>query len=840
MIEFPILNSTSRGKLVKKKLIKNQLKKTRAQYGERKISKENALLRLPYDLLRTTTSNSLFSFETTDEIQDLTDFVGQRRALDAVQFGIEIKSSSHNLYAMGPPGVGKRSIIQTIIETQAMKNPVPSDWCYVNNFKDAKKPIALRLPPGQGCLLKLDMEKLIEELSNALPIMFESEEFRTRIKNITDEFNEKQDKILKEIEDEAKKLGLTILFYPQNFSVFSVDENGEIITEEKFSKLSVKERKEKQALINEFSSKIPDLLKKVPIILSERKEQEKAARNEFTLIVVDFHIKKLKEKYSEYMAVVTYLTEVQEDIVQNVKDFLKKDTAEAQFTIPYSPEKQAFIRYQVNVMVDNTHAKSAPVVYEELPTYSNLICRIEHTAQFGALFTDFTLIRPGSLHKANGGYLIIDMLKLLKHPFAWEGLKHVLISKRIFIQPPERMLGLFSTVSLEPEPIPLDIKVVLLGERYIYYLLNYYDDDFGDLFKVVVDFDEEMDRDTENVKTYAQLIATLSRKNNLKPFNREAVILIIDHCSRLADDAKKLSIHMRSVDDLIRESSYWAEKNGSLIVDRNHVKEAIQQQIYRLDRVRDLIYEQIQRNILLIQTEGNTVGQINALSVVQIGSFRFAFPTKITARVRLGEGKIIDIQREVHLGGPLHSKGVMTLSGFLLSRYVPEDRFSLSATLVFEQSYGMVDGDSASLAELCIILSAIADIPLNQAIAMTGSVNQQGMVQPIGGVNEKIEGFFDICKRKGFAKDQAVIIPKANECNLMLREDIVESVRKKKFHIYSVENVDQAIQILTGMEAGVRGINEIFPRRSFNGHIEQILARYTKRALLRIKRLRKL
>lgn len=827
-LKVKILNKK---KKVKAKMISN--KKSVKKKSQMKISP------LPFTALHPNEKYNILDFETTDEIQDLTNFVGQKRAIEAVSFGVGIEACGHNLYAMGPSGIGKRSIIQSILATEVIKKPLPLDWCYVNNFLDPKKPIALELPTGEGIVLKNNMQNLINELSHSIPVLFDSEDYKNRIKKIVDVFNEQQDKIVKEIEEKAKSSGLMIFFYPQNFVVFALDENGEIIIEEKFAKLSKEEREKKQMLINDFTNQVPDFLKKIPELITARRDKEKEIQKEFSLLVVGFQINLLKEKYKALPNVINYLEAVQEDIIENVKDFQKKDPDAmplAQFGIT---EKQTFVRYSVNVMVDNSQSEFAPVIYEENPTYSNLICRVEHVAQFGALTTDFTLIRPGSLHKANGGYLIIDVAKMLRNPFAWVGIKHSLLSRKVWIEPPERLFGLLSTISLEPEPIPLNIKVVLLGDRDIFHALTEYDDDFADLFKVVVDFDERIERKDENIKIYAQLIATLARKNNLKPFNRDAVYAIIDHGMRLSDDAEKLSILMRNIDDLIRESNYYAEQANNPIVDKHNVKKAIDSKIYRLGRLREIIQEEILRNILMIQTEGEVVGQINALSYIQWTRFSFGFPTRITARVRLGEGRIIDIQREVHLGGPIHSKGVLILSGFLASRYTYDRPFSLTATLVFEQTYGYVEGDSASLAELCSLLSAIAEIPIKQSIGITGSVNQYGFSQPIGGVNEKIEGFFDICKKRGLTGDQGVIIPKANTINLILREDVVKACKDKKFNIYSVENVDEAMNILTGVEAGERDKHHKFPKNSINERVEKHIREFAKRRIKPINSLKR-
>jgi lon-related putative ATP-dependent protease len=520
--------------------------------------------------------------------------------------------------------------------------------------------------------------------------------------------------------------------------------------------------------------------------------------------------------------VVDHLNQVQEDVVENAEDFLPSaDNGQQQrmmeaMTGQRHPELS---RYKVNVLIDNSDTEGAPVVYEDNPTYQNLIGRVEHRAQMGALTTDFSLIKPGALHRANGGYLILDVRKVLTQPYAWEGLKRVLRSEEIKIESLGQQLSLISTVSLEPEAIPLDVKVALFGDRLLYYLLHQLDPDFADLFKVAADFSEQMDRDPENQKLYAQLIATLIEREELPDFDRAAVGRVIERSARMVGDAEKMTAHMRALTDLLSEAAYWMKQNGRDVVSEADVQEAIDQQIHRVDRVRERIQENILRDTLLIDTEGAEVGQINGLAVLALGDYMFGRPNRITARVRLGKGQVVDIEREVDLGGPLHSKGVMILTGFLSGRYARSNPLSLSASLVFEQSYGGVDGDSASSAELYTLLSAISEIPIKQSFAVTGSVNQHGRIQAIGGVNEKIEGFYDICEARGLTGDQGVLIPASNMKHLMLRRDIVEAVEENRFHIYAVETVDQGIEILTGKPAGEPDAEGEYPEDSVNGRV---------------------
>ncbi len=768
-----------------------------------------------------------FSFETTDDIQELKEVIGQKRAQESVRFGIGIKSDGYNLFAMGPSGVGKRGVIRTILEKEAKTKPIPYDWCYVYKFDDPAKPHALQLPPGWGIKFRRDMDNLIDDLTSSIPVVFESDEYRSRIQKIGDELNNQQEKMLKEIGDKAKEEDLMIIPSPEGFTVVPIDKKGKAISAEAFSKLSPEEQKDREQVISKFTNRLTNFLKQVPRLHREHRRKEKEVRKEFALLAVGHFIDDLKKIYEEFPEVLDYLNAVQQDIIVNVKDFLKREETNTSNQFANS-EKMGLSRYKINVIVNNGKITGAPVVYEENPTYANLIARVEHIAQFGTLVTHFTLIRAGALHKANGGYLILDARKLLMQPYAWEGLKRALFTRKITIEPAEQMMGLLSTVSLDPEPIPLDVKILLYGDRYIYYLLCEMDPDFEELFKVAVDFEETIDRNQHNLKLYAELIASQAQNNKKRPFDRGAVAAVINHNMRLIEDTEKISIHLRNIRDLVHEADYWASKSGHKIVQDTDVQHAINAQFHRVDRIRDQLYDSIKRDILVIATEGESIGQINGLSIIQLGSFAFGHPSRITAQVRAGEGRVIDIQREVDLSGPIHAKGVLILSGFLGARYIKKEPFSLSASLVFEQMYGLIDGDSASAAELCVLLSALAELPIKQSLAITGSINQHGEIQAIGGVNEKIEGYFAICQQRGLTGKQGVIIPKANVAHLMLRDEVVEAAKNKKFHIYPVEHVDEAIFLLTGVPVGVRNKIGKFPRDTINYQVEKCLEEFAK------------
>ena len=780
---------------------------------------------LEADQLRRACDSAQFDFRTTEELEDLSEIIGQERAVGAVRFGIGIQRDGYNLFALGPSGTGKRTTISQFLDRRASGEPIPSDWCYVNNFEDNQKPNALRLPSGMGIELREDMEQLIEELRTAIPALFESEDYQTRKQELQEEFQEKQEAALNEIQERAKERDIALIRTPVGLAFAPVEE-GEVVSPDEFQKLSEEKRETVKEDIAKLQEELQEAMRQARQWERKTRERMKELDREVAMLAVGHRIEELKEKYADVEEVLAYLEAVKDDVIDNVDDFRRggSEDGETIFGIPMERVREAtFRRYKVNVIVDHSESEGAPVIYEEHPTYNNLIGRIEHLAQMGALVTDFNLIRPGALHRANGGYLLIDARELLMQPYAWEGLKRVLRAQEVRTESLSQALSLVSTVSLEPEPIPLNVKVVLIGERLLYYLLNEYDPDFSELFKVEADFSDEMPRTGENDRLYARLIATMARREELHPFDRDAVARIIEQSSRIAGDNRKLSTHLLSIADLLDEADYWAGDDGRDVVATEDVQKAIDKQIERADRLRQRTQEHIERGIILIDTEGEKIGQVNGLSVIALGNYAFGRPNRITARTRLGKGNVVDIEREVELGGPIHSKGVLILSGFLSARYAPEYPLSLSASLVFEQSYAGVEGDSASLGELCALLSALADAPIKQSLAVTGSVNQHGEVQPIGGVNEKVEGFFDACAAKGLTGNQGVLIPEANVEHLMLRQDVIEAAGRGTFHVYPVATVDEAIELLTGLPAGERDDEGEFPEGSMNYLVEERL-----------------
>ena len=754
-------------------------------------------------------------FETTDHLEDLKEFLGQARALDAVRFGIGIRRDGYNLYVLGPPGVGKRTIVQSFLEQKAIADPRPGDWCYVKNFDEPHKPRALRLPAGRGAQFVAEMENLVEDLRTSIPLALETEEHKNRIQEIEQETKEFQNQVFQQLTDRAQALGIQVIRTHAGFAL-APTRDGKVLSPEEYEKLSDTERAEIQQVIEQLQDELQTLVTKLPRWRREAREKIKQANQDAARFALEHLMRPLQEQYGDLDDVVQYLRDVEEDVIANTDEFRRtEDEPEMPFK-SLRQQRSALEEYQVNLIVDNGRQQGAPVVYEEHPSFQNLMGRVEHLSHMGTLETHFSLIKSGSLHRANGGYLVIEALRLFQQPFAWEGLKRCLYMRHVKIESLAESLSLISTVSLEPEPIPLDVKIVLLGDRMLYYLLYQYDPDFAELFKVAADFEEQMDRSEASCLLYAQLIATLVRREHHRPFDRTAVARILEHSARVAADSQKLTTHMRTIADLIREADYWCTHNGHETVTAEHVDRAIDKQIHRADRLRDRVQEEIHRGTLLIDTQGSQVGQVNGLSVLDLGNFSFGRPSRITATIRLGKGEVVDLEREVELGGPIHSKGVLILSSLIATRYAQEHPLSLSASVVFEQSYGMVEGDSASVAEFCALLSALSGIPIRQTLAVTGSVNQRGQVQAIGGVNEKIEGFYDVCHRRGLTGDQGVLIPASNVPHLMLRRDVVAAAEQGRFHIYPITDVDQAIALLTGIPAGTPDPQGKYPEGTVN------------------------
>lgn len=789
---------------------------------------------VPANELRWHCDPARFEFKSTADLGEtagLAGLVGQDRATDAISFGVGMKRPGFNIFALGPPGLGKHHAIEQIIKARAEAESPPDDWAYVNNFDNPQRPVALRLPRGQANTLKSGVTELIDELKAAIPAVFESEDYTNRSRAIVEEIEEQKEKAFEEIKEKAQAQKIAIIRTPMGFSMAPM-ESGQVMKPEVFNALEKDKRRKIEEEIEKLQSELEGFFQNVPRQEKEKRDQIRALNEELAKSIVDNAIGALLKQFSGQEQILKYLESVRSDLVQNFALFLEKAQESGEMILDGDHEQAIFNRYVVNVIVcgeagaEGNTLNGAPIVYEDHPTLANLIGRIEHRSHMGALVTDFTLIRPGALHQANGGYLIVDAHKLLTQPFAWDALKRMLKSGHITIESPSDYLGLVSTRSLEPDRIPLVIKLVLIGNRMLYYLLSAYDPDFANLFKVQADFDETADLNDQNIGHYVSLIAAIARREGLKPLSPGGVARVLEECVRWASDTEKLSVHVESLNDLLSEAAYRADEESARKIEASHVQQAVEARIARASRLEERSREAITRDIMLIDTSGETVGQVNGLSVLSLGGHAFGRPARITARVRMGAGKVVDIEREVDLGGPLHSKGVLILSGYLASRYALDAPISLWASLVFEQSYGGVDGDSASSAELYALLSALSDVPIRQCFAVTGSVNQRGEVQAIGGVNTKIEGFFDLCKARGLDGSHAVLVPKSNRTHLMLRSDVAEAARDGQFNIFAVGSIDEGIEILTGKPAGTRGADGHFGKDTINRMVEDRLRNF--------------
>ncbi len=781
--------------------------------------------------LRKACEPSQFDFESTEQITDLITVLGQERLTSALEFGTKIDQDGYNIFALGPNETDKLSHIREYLENESKDEPVPDDLCYINNFEDKYKPQVLLLPSGRGDDLKKRMDQLIEDLTPTLTAAFESEEYENRHQALKDKVQNEQDQSLEDLQEKAKEKGLALLRTPAGFSFAPIKDDDDLMTEEDVRTLSKEEREELEEKTKELQSELQDLIRKMPATKREMRKQKKELDKEIATYAIKDLFEEVRNEFSELGEVQDFLDDVEEDVIENVQAIMSNrggqqqggnqllqmmGAQQAQMSGSSDSGNPVLDRYRVNVMVDHSETEGAPVIYEDNPSYKNLIGRVEYKSRMGALTTNFNLIKPGALHKATGGYLILDARQVLLEPFAWEGLKRVLKSGKLKIESLGDSYSMISTVSLEPDPIDIEVKVVLLGQRLLYYLLCEYDPDFQKLFKVEADFEDDIDRSDDNQIRYSKLLAGIIKENDLRDFDRDAIARVIEQSSRMVGDNEKLSTKTDEILDLLMEADHWAKENGHNLVKYEDVEKAVNQKMYRSSRIRDKIQEIIDRDTIFIDTEGEAVGQVNGLSVSKIGNLMFGRPNRITARVQIGKGEIINIEREVDMSGPIHSKGVLILKGFLGERYARSSPLSMSASLVFEQSYSNIDGDSASAAELFALLSAIGDIPLKQSFSVTGSINQHGKIQPIGGVNEKIEGFFDVCKKRGLTGEQGVLIPKANEKNLMLRSDILEAVDNDKFHIYSIDHVDEGLEFLTDMDIGEEQDDGTFPEGTIN------------------------
>lgn len=770
-----------------------------------------------------------YDFQDSRQIESVEGFVGQNRAEQSVRTAINIKHKGFNVFVMGRTGTGRHLLVEDVLKNYYDHdlNSKKFDYCYVNNFKEPQKPTYINLTAGEGIEFKKNIEGLIETIKRVFKEVFESTEIKIQRKNTESEFNKKYDEGYSYLEKLSEQNGFRLGSSQEGFFFFPVDDKGEEITPEKFQKLdsTTKENfKQKLLLLQEA---LNNFLNNIENWRSQMNDKFLSLDKITARKVLEPYIRQLKSSYRKNSRAVDYISAVEDDIIKHYYDFVIRPNtgAENGMLIYGEPYKPNFRRYSVNLIVSHETTDGVNIVNELNPTLQNLVGRVEYLSQMGNLITDFTLIKPGALHKANGGYLVVDARKLLMQPFAWEALKNALMSEKIKIESIQEMLSLNYTVTLEPEEIPLETKVILVGERFIYYLLYSYDIEFGELFKIVSDMEDEIDRSFETELLYARMISTITKKLSIPPVSKEGILRIIEESARYAGDKDKLSIHLRTISDILKEAEYYARADKSEIIRKEDIERSIIQKEIRTGRIKEKILESFKNGIKLIDVSGEKKGQVNGLSVMGFGDSYFGMPNRITANIKIGDGKIIDIEREVKFGGSIHSKGVLILSGLLGELFGKTNKMGISVSLVFEQSYGGVDGDSASMAEFCAIVSALSEVSIKQNIAVTGSINQKGEAQAIGGVNEKIEGFFEVCKLKGLTGDQGVLIPASNIRHLMLRKDVIGAVEAGNFHIYTMENFEDALSVLTGKEAGIRGKDGKYPKGTIFCDVQKSISR---------------
>ena len=778
---------------------------------------------LPVEKLRNVCDVNFMHCESTKGLVPLSEIIGQERAVRALKFGLGIKDHGFNVFVAGYPGTGRKTAVKNFVEAEAKTQPVPPDWCYVNNFGNQYEPKAIKLSAGKGKEFREDMKNFIENVKTALPKAFESEDYVARREATIKELENQRKQLIDELSIKAQREGFVIQTTPIGILLVPVLDGKPLSEEEMLAlpqktKDKVNEKREK--LETEFRTTMRQLID------MERKIHEalKKLNKEVALYALGNQVESLMEKYPANSEVTTYLREVENDILDNLQQFIRRGETEQQlpFPMPWMKE-EPYKKYEVNLIIDNSNTAGAPVVVETNPTYHNLLGRTEKEAQFGALTTDFSMIRAGAIHRANGGYLIVPVEDLLRNPLSYDGLKRDIRDAKMSIEEPEERYGFLSIKTLKPQPIPLTAKVILIGTPYLYQLMFSLDPDFQELFKIKAEFDTTMPRTDEKVQQYGAFVCGLCEKEGLKHLDGSGLAKIVEYSSRIIEDQYKLSTQFNAVADIVRESNYYAAQDNSEYITGAHVKKAIEEKIYRSKLIQEKIQEMITRGFFLIDTVKQKVGQVNGLSVMGLGDFAFGMPSRVTSSIGLGREGVMDIEREAKMGGPIHTKGVLILSGYLNDKYARDRPLSLSARLVFEQNYEGVEGDSASSTELYCILSALSGLPVKQNFAVTGSVNQKGEVQAIGGVNEKIEGFFEVCKAKGLTGEQAVMIPDSNVQNLMLKEEVVEAVKEGKFNIYSVKTIDEGIEVLTGTKAGERRADGTYEEGTVNYLVDKQL-----------------
>lgn len=755
-----------------------------------------------------------FPYQTTDEVPPLEGMIGQERAMRAMEFGLKVRNPGYNIYMAGVPGTGKTTYAQDLVSQVARTQKPPDDWCYVYNFDDPDRPVAIRLPTGKGAEFQRDMEELVADLKVHIPRVFESADYEQQRAETMGKYQSRISEVLRGLVERARAEGFALQQTAAGFLVAPLVQ-GQPITSEQYQELPEPVRREIEEKGTQVQEWISEAQRQVRLLEKEARGAIRELEQRIARVAVGPLIERLQEKWRDFPLVVNYLSRVEQDVRENLEEFRTSEQETPSLPLPFLPPRQeresAVLRYRVNLLVNNAGAQGAPVVVETNPTYYNLFGGVEYRSHMGVMVTDFTMIRGGAMHRANGGYLILQARDVLVNPGAWDGLKRALKNRSIQIENMAEQFRLIPTRTLRPEPIPLDVKIILVGNPLLHMLLHYYDEDFRKFFKIKADFDTEMPRNDENLEGYFRFLSSLCRREGIRHLDRSAVAKVVEYSSRLAGSQKKLSTRFNEVVEVVYEANVWAEAEGSPVIGAAHISKAIEEKVYRSNRIEEKIREMIAEGKILVDVDGTAVGQVNGLSVLQVGDYAFGKPSRITARTFLGEEGVVNIERETEMSGNIHTKGVLILGGYLGGKYAQDKPLSLSARLVFEQTYEEVDGDSASSTELYALLSSLSGLPLRQDLAVTGSVNQNGEIQPIGGVNEKIEGFYAVCKVKGLTGRQGVLIPHQNVDDLMLKEEVVEAVRAGKFHIYAIRTVDEGIELLTGVPAGTRQPDGSYP-----------------------------
>jgi len=760
---------------------------------------------------------NMFAFNTTDDIPGIPGTIGQEKALKALDFGLSMDSTGFNIFALGESGTGKMTTIMTTLKEKAANETVPQDWCYVYNFKDPDTSIAISLDPGHGVIFQKEMDDLIKTLRIELPKTFESKEYEMQKSRIIEEFQQKQSEYFSRLDEEAKTRGFAVKRGPMGVLIVPIKENGEPLTKEEFEALDEKDRKKMEETGRMFQEKLNDVVRVLRDADRLVRDMLSKLERMIALDLIGPLVEVMKVKYKNFEKVSQYLDDAKEEILSHLDEFRTQEEQPSPIPFLKMPKGEAsFVKYTVNVIVNNSNCKGAPVIFESNPTYLNLFGRIEYKVSYGMATTDFTMIKAGALHKANGGYLVIDTLDLFKNPLSYDALKRALKNKEIKIEDILEQYRMISTAGLKPEGIPLNTKVVLVGNPYIYYMLYSLDEESRELFKVKADFDSRMDRTPESMLQYAGFIANCQREEKLLPFDKSGVAAIIESSTRFADHQDKLSVKFSTIMDLMRESHYWAKKAESAVVKGEHVKKALDEKILRVNRVEERIREMTLEDTIIVNTADTKVGQINGLAVLDFGDYSFGKPSRITAKTFAGKAGIVNIERETKMSGKIHEKAILIISSYLGSKYAVKSPISLSASITFEQLYEMIEGDSATCAELYALLSSISGVPLKQSFAVTGSMDQNGDVQPIGGVNQKIEGFFELCRMRGLDGSHGVIIPGRNAKHLLLRQEVVDAVQDGKFSVYAIDRMEEGLEILTGIPVGELQEDGTYPEGTIN------------------------